>query len=228
MEETIRLFSYKMTHDTGFAPNPFHGIITLSCCKPGIRKTKQIGDWIAGFTSKTLIHNHNSYAKKHGSKKYKKFDEEELVFLMRVEKKLTFDEFWNNPDFEYKRFTEESKIAKRGDNIYFANSDLSHGYEQVTNNNHKEKDRERDLSGVYILASKNFYYFGVNSLKLDPTIAPKIPRTQTCYGIRTHDESKIKVFIDYIQNSYSPGIHGHPFLWPDTDETWRNYEGYFK
>ncbi|MGE3595803.1 MAG: hypothetical protein AB7N70_09645 [Dehalococcoidia bacterium] len=42
--------SYKMTHDTGFAPNPFWGCLTLATCKPGIRQTRGPGDWIAGFT----------------------------------------------------------------------------------------------------------------------------------------------------------------------------------
>jgi hypothetical protein len=50
----MRLFAYKMTHDTGFAPNPFHGACTLATCKPQIRLHKRVGDWIAGFTSKRL------------------------------------------------------------------------------------------------------------------------------------------------------------------------------
>jgi len=33
-----RLYLYTMTYDSGFAPNPFHGICTLACCKPGIRR----------------------------------------------------------------------------------------------------------------------------------------------------------------------------------------------
>ena len=34
--------------DTGVAPNPFGGICTLVVCKPGIRRTAQVGDWVAG------------------------------------------------------------------------------------------------------------------------------------------------------------------------------------
>lgn len=32
-DKSIRLFSYKQTDDTGFAPNPFHGVCTLATCK---------------------------------------------------------------------------------------------------------------------------------------------------------------------------------------------------
>jgi hypothetical protein len=41
VRENVRLFTYKMTHDSGFAPNPFYDILTLATCKPGIRKTKK-------------------------------------------------------------------------------------------------------------------------------------------------------------------------------------------
>lgn len=47
-----RLYSYTITHDTGFAPNPFWGWCTLATCKPQIRRTAQVGDWIAGLSPK--------------------------------------------------------------------------------------------------------------------------------------------------------------------------------
>ena len=68
--EEIRLFSYKMTHDTGFAPNPFGGFMTLATCKPKIRECKKIGDWIAGFTSGQL---NDEFVGK-----------EKLVYLMQI------------------------------------------------------------------------------------------------------------------------------------------------
>lgn len=52
--QNLRLFSYKLTNDSGFAPNPFAGVMTLAACKPKIRLCKMPGDWIAGFTSGQL------------------------------------------------------------------------------------------------------------------------------------------------------------------------------
>lgn len=46
-----KLYSYKMTDDSGFAPNPYHGILTLATCKPRMRHNTQVGNWVAGFTS---------------------------------------------------------------------------------------------------------------------------------------------------------------------------------
>lgn len=72
----MRLFSYKMTHDTGFAPNPFGHTLTLATCKPQIRRSKKQGDWIAGFTSKALTGD--------------RVGEERLIYLMQVGKNCTY------------------------------------------------------------------------------------------------------------------------------------------
>jgi hypothetical protein len=44
-----------MTNDSGFAPNPFWGILTLPTRKASMRRSKKIGDWIAGFTSGAYV-----------------------------------------------------------------------------------------------------------------------------------------------------------------------------
>src|SRR5712671_5339411 len=35
---SMRLYSYVVARDFGFAPNPFFGVCTLATCKPDIRK----------------------------------------------------------------------------------------------------------------------------------------------------------------------------------------------
>lgn len=44
-----RIYRYILETDSGMAPCPQNGMMTLGTCKPGIRKMAQIGDWIAGF-----------------------------------------------------------------------------------------------------------------------------------------------------------------------------------
>ena len=46
----MKLFSYVVTHDTGFSPNPFWGYCTLADCKPAVRRTANVGDWIVGLS----------------------------------------------------------------------------------------------------------------------------------------------------------------------------------
>ena len=44
-----RLFSYKVAHDGGSAPNPFNDLCTLAICKPAIRRVAKKGDVILGL-----------------------------------------------------------------------------------------------------------------------------------------------------------------------------------
>lgn len=46
---TERLFTYKVAHDGGSAPNPFHGLCSLAICKPAIRRVAKKGDVIVGL-----------------------------------------------------------------------------------------------------------------------------------------------------------------------------------
>ena len=58
----MNCFRYKIEHDFGFAPNPFHGTLSLATCKGDIRKNKnlQLGDWIVGLGSKSMGNLHLS------------------------------------------------------------------------------------------------------------------------------------------------------------------------
>ena len=47
-----KIYSYILKNDSGASPNPFWGICTLTICKPAIRRTANIGDWVIGTGSK--------------------------------------------------------------------------------------------------------------------------------------------------------------------------------
>ena len=89
------LYSYKMTNDSGFAPNPFHGFMTLATCKAQIREKKKIGDFVAGVTSNGLCDDRN------GS--------ERLIFIMKVTEKVTFGQYYNDKRFQCKKPTSEQQ-----------------------------------------------------------------------------------------------------------------------
>mgnify|MGYP000925642744 CR=1 FL=1 len=50
----MKVISYVVAYDYGFAPNPFHGFLTLATCKPQIRRSKntKVGDILLGKKSK--------------------------------------------------------------------------------------------------------------------------------------------------------------------------------
>lgn len=190
--KNINLISYKMTNDSGFAPNPFHGFLTLANCKPGIRKSgrRKIGDWIAGFTSSEL--NGDSVG------------EERLVYLMKVTDIVTYEEYWNNPKYKVKK--PKLKLAriknKAGDNIYkplIRNAKLPGHFKQIPNKFHFIKNKKDDLSGLNVLISKYFFYFGCKPLIIDNSIKPSIPPSQHPYGYKTKDQEIAKAFVDFVK-----------------------------
>src|ERR1700726_3263300 len=82
---SVRLYSYVVARDYGFAPNPFYGVCTLATCKPRIRSVAEIGDWVMGTGSK------NRGREKH------------IVYAMRVTGVMTFEQYWADAHFERKK-----------------------------------------------------------------------------------------------------------------------------
>ena len=107
-----RVYSYIVTHDTGFAPNPFWGSCTLACCKPVIRRVAEVGDIIVGLSSKTL-----------------KEKPHHLIYAMKVtEDPITFDEYYNSKKyFKKKPVINASYKDFVGDNIYIGDSYKGNG-----------------------------------------------------------------------------------------------------
>ena len=108
----MRLFAYKMTDDTGFAPNPFWGCMTLATCKPQIRQCKGPGDWLAGFTSGELCDD--------------PVGRERLVFLMKVDDKTMLADYFRDERFRSKILEVPVQRSTRKATISIGRSFLMH------------------------------------------------------------------------------------------------------
>lgn len=190
----MRLYKYVITRDFGFAPNPYYGACTLATCKPKIRKTAQINDWIAGFGG--------SATPVKGC----------LVYMMKVSKKITFDEYWKDELFNKKKPTfSKSGKASYGDNIYHHNEkgewiqeNSHHSFENGVNYTNLNKDTSQDA----VLISDKFWYFGNNACRLP------IQFNSTIYSGRAHKiedkEIIIKSLVDWLEINFEEGINGRP------------------
>lgn len=108
MLDEMHCFRYKLNHDYGLAPNPFGGVMTLAVCKGDIRKNKNlaVGDWIIGT----------------GSKRMKMLNQ--LIYAMRVDGWMSFDEYWNDSKYAFKKpVLNGSLVQMYGDNIYHTGVD---------------------------------------------------------------------------------------------------------
>ena len=216
----ITLRSYKLTHDTGFAPNPFFGSLTLATCKPGIRRTAKIGDWIAGFTSGGLCGD--------------PVGQERLVYLMKVTERLTLAEYFCDSRFVVKRAIgcAGSEIGRRGDNIYRPlrpEAKEAAEFEQRPNPHHWNRNgncedaasKRRDIGGRNVLIASDYVYFGRNALVIPAALRPDVPVGQAGYGSLTHDSHRVRDFIDFVYAGKDQKMMGPPHVWPSGDETWR-------
>lgn len=181
------LFSYIVPTDSGFAPNPYGGICTLACCKPQIRRHANVGDWVIG----------TSAAPEKGK----------LVYAMRVDRGLTFDLYWDFPEYECKK---PNKTNGCGDNIYKMGS--AGAFIQIKNLSHNEKHIKTDTSVNRVLISRNFWYFGKESVTIPKKFKSLIHTTQAHKRIKASSENYhlVTEFIDWLQISFKQGIHGIP------------------
>jgi len=199
------LYTYKITHDSGFAPNPFHNVLTLATCKPGMRRTKQKGDWIAGFSSKCL----SDIALSNGVS----ISPDALIYLAQVSDVLDISEYYLADRFN-------NKIPKGsddpGDNIYKPLCEIpinKDDFEQLNNvGDHGECDKKHDLGGKKVLIFDEYYYLGRNGIPIPPDLKISRPKGPTCYGYKTDDAVEIKALVDWVRSHFKRGINGMPCL----------------
>lgn len=145
-----RIYSYVVRYDSGFAPNPFYGYCTLATCKPDIRRSAEIGDWVIGSAS-----NHR-HIRRGGH----------LVYAMRITEAMTFDTYAVDPRFKAKKpYRRGSRKQSCGDNIYFRDA-LDTDWYQRDSFHSKSDGRvnpqhvKRDTGVNRVLISDDFIYFG--------------------------------------------------------------------
>lgn len=203
-----KLYSYLMTHDSGFAPNPFFGYLTLATCMTDIRRTKKVGNWVAGFAGKALV------------KKCHALDvpirHQGLIYLMEIGEIITLDAYFHDQRFQQKKaipLGSNNLVLERGDNIY--HTDSQGNFQQTENDNHDQGELIKDTSGKNVLIAKQFYYFGRNCPVPEATWASmdiRVPDRYIGYGCESGAPALDRM-IEFLQASYEPGVHGNPCIW---------------
>ncbi|MFN7939585.1 MAG: hypothetical protein U0R19_40035 [Bryobacteraceae bacterium] len=204
----MRLHSYVVARDFGFAPNPFFGICSLATCKPGIRKIAAIGDWIVGTGSKTRgRHRH-------------------VVYAMRVTGAMTFEQYWAAPQFQRKKVNlRGSKKQAFGDNIY-SRTALAEPWCQA-NSHHSLHDGSpnplnvrADTSTNRVLISDDFVYWGGSGPELPARFLDYGPTHESICAGRGHKNGfsplLVTEFVAWIRSLNEMGYSGEPLDWAKT------------
>lgn len=205
----MRLFSYVVARDFGFAPNPFGGICTLATCKPKIRQAAAVGDWIVGLTS--------TKDKKTPS----------IIYVMRVDEVLTYDAYWNDPRFQYKKPSRFGSVKQLfGDNIYhrdhlsqWIQSDSHHSNSDGSTNQNNLKN---DTKSEGVLVGKRFAYWGSSAIDI-PTQFLHFKE----YTLKTHRGHKVNYpsefvheFVSWFESLEAQGFLSPPFIWHRKHSSW--------
>lgn len=194
-------FSYKITRDYGFAPNPFFGYCTLACCKPHIRAKAEVGDWIigTGAIENKLLYN--------------------LIFLMKVSEKLSFEDYWNDKRFERKKPLLNGSLKQiHGDNIYYKENDQwcqldsHHSFHDGVMN---ETNLKQDLSGKFVLISNQFIYLGTKNFRVPSKYIELCPNSKQRDYLTIVNEELANEFIAFLQEKYLSGVNGEPINWEE-------------
>lgn len=195
----MAFYSYKLTRDYGFAPNPFFGFCTLACCKPHIRAKAEVGDWIIGTGS---IENQLLY---------------NLIFVMKVSEKMSFEDYSNDERFVRKKPIVNGSLKQiHGDNIYYKENhqwcqrDSHHSFHDGGLN---EANLKQDLSGIYVLISDSFIYLGNNHMKVPEKYLDLCPNSKQRNYITIKDTDLAEEFLEMIAKIYQFGVQGEPLNW---------------
>ena len=194
---------YKVLRDYGFAPNPFHGVCTLACCKPKIREHASIGDWIIGVGSKT-----NGMLGR-------------VVYAMEVEKIITFDQYWDDSQYSIKKpIIGGTHKMFFGDNIYHKDCNGEFIQENSHHSNPDGSTNEDNLvrdtgTTENVLISTKYVYFGKDAATppdhVTVHLSEEFPKDVRQYNIKSKTDEKI--IKEWLLSYEWDGYLGHPEAW---------------
>lgn len=202
-QENMRLFSYVVARDYGFAPNPFFGFCTLATCKPGIRASAHVGDWVVGLTS----------ADDRASRG--------LIYAMQVSEVLTYDQYWRDVRFADKRPDLHGSVKRAyGDNIYhraeadgpWLQEDSHHSFGDGSPNT---DNVQHDTQSEKVLIATRFAYWG----RSGPDVPDKFRNLEghdlvVGRGYKnSYPEFFVRAFAEWYDSLNEEGYLGAPFRW---------------
>lgn len=201
-----RIHSYVVRYDSGFAPNPFYDYCTLATCKPRIRDSANIGDWVVGCGSNNRSVQRGGY----------------LVYAMRVTEAMTFEDYDADPRFKSKKpYRHGSRKQSCGDCIYFRPAQSAiwqqrDSFHSLPDGSLHPKHVARDTGVNRVLVSNDFVYFGGEGPRFPKDLIDQKnrPLCKAGIGFTTFDNPQLTAnFEQWIRSFGVSGYQGAPFEW---------------
>jgi hypothetical protein len=189
----MRLCSHVVTHDTGLAPNPFHGYCTSAVCTPSHKRARlEKGEWLIGHSPKD--------------------DGYRLVYAMRISEVLSMNQYFHDERFESKKPKPNGAVEEQcGDNFYYQDEDGT--WKRLPSRFHNDcgaftQDVGYDHAGNPVFVSDHFYYFGDKRVHIPDEFTMVIHYGQGIHYTRDHPLADD--FVKWLEANYQPGVRGEP------------------
>jgi hypothetical protein len=192
----MNVFTYVIDHDLGFAPNPFHGVCTLACCKPRIRKKAELGDIVLGTGAvMPQLRGH-------------------LTYWMQVDEITTFDVYWRDHRFRHKKpVMKGTTVYRYGDNIYHRDGQemyrQEYSFHSLEDGAVSGGDLRRDTGTTdKVLIGRNFAFWGKSG--------PVLPKHLSCFVRRERhlfSEEQKNALMQWLATRPERGYIDEPAHW---------------
>jgi len=195
-----------MTHDSGFAPNPYYRYCTLATCTPNhMRANLEKDDVIVGVEANSLMRQRMRKLGKQSSQ-YRC-----IIYYMVISEQLSLDDYYRDSRFSAKKAEPaSSSYAKRqGDNVYWRKGK---GFASTPGNPHYDTHSfGQDTKGNRVFIGSKFFYFGDSQVRLPPRFEKYVPKN---HGIK-YTRRELPSLDQYVEQQAirlgkKSGRIGHP------------------
>jgi hypothetical protein len=208
-----KIYSYIVVEDNGYSPHPFFGALTLSWCKPLLRRS--CAKILTQFTPQSVwLVGLSPLIKDQGNG---------IIFMCQVNHALSYDNYYHQYPKKRANLTAKERVYQVGDNCYEADSQSLLGYRQHPSLHVGEEIKKRDLSGQAVLVGKHFVYFGNNPL----TLPENLQELRVKQGYKSNFSPDTLQAFDNLTNDYknsilSGTVFNRPRLWSMGDTSWQS------
>ena len=183
------VYSHVVVHDYGFAPNPYGGLLSIATCKPRIRSSAHLGDWVVGVGSTKTVGG------------------ERVVYAALVNEIVPMEVYGSEERFLVKRPVFRAETWQQvGDSVYYRNDSGDWARRPSL---HDASHVKRDLSGKRVLLAQEFYYFGASAPSLPAALGALVNPGRG--HKRFTDGHLLSILESWLRSTFESGILGKPY-----------------
>ena len=164
---------------------------TLATCKQALRASAREGDWVFGVGGRRLRATGR------------------CVFAMRVDRKITFKDYWSETEFRLKRPVRNgTQKMLAGDNIYqpteggWVQADSHHSNPDGSQN---PDNTARDTKTDAVLISRHFFYFGKSAPELPDELLDALGY-KNGRSHRVFEDPADKGLINWVESNFERNV----------------------